>query len=261
MSRGVRVLSKRYQATITRTSVALIVALCLVLVIAVPADASWFFERWYQPAPEPSPEPAPEPDPDPTPEPDSDPPSEPTPIYGGGYARRWLTPPAEPAPPPDEDTQPPVDDPPAQDPVDDSQAAYYSSHYPQSRVRASDETELLRMVNEERESVGLKPLTLDQDLVHLARAKAWDIIDNNYFAHQSPTYGSVWDMMRRANIPFVYAGENLARAGNVWVVHYRLMNSSGHRQNILRDRYTHVGIAVLRAEPSGVMAVQVFVGR
>lgn len=246
-------MSRRHHSRFSRTSVALIMALCLVLAMAVPADASWFFERWYRPAPEPAPEPAP----DPAPEPEPDPPSDPAPVYGGGYARRWLNPPTEPTPPPEEDTRPPVEAPPVQDPT----GAYYASHYPQSRVRASDEVELLRMVNQERQAVGLAPLTLDQDLVHLARAKAWDIIDNNYFAHESPTYGSVWDMMRRANIPFVYAGENLARAGNVWVVHYRLMNSSGHRRNILRDRYTHVGIAVLRAEPSGVVAVQVFVGR
>lgn len=247
-------MSRRCQSQITHTSIALIMALCLVMIMAVPADASWFFDRWYRPAPDtPS-----EPEPDPAPEPD--PPSAPAPVYGGGYAGRWLNPPAQPvpSPSPDEETRPPV----PEDPTgDDRGDAHYASHYPQSRVRVSDEAELLRMVNEERASVGLHPLTLDQDLVHLARAKAWDIIDNNYFAHQSPTYGSVWDMMRRANIPFVYAGENLARAGNVWVVHYRLMNSSGHRQNILRDRYTHVGIAVLRAEPSGVVAVQVFVGR
>ncbi|MFO8060318.1 MAG: CAP domain-containing protein, partial [Bacillota bacterium] len=60
---------------------------------------------------------------------------------------------------------------------------------------------------------------------------------------------------------FVYAGENLAKAGSVYVCHYRLMESSGHRANILNSRFTHIGIGVLTGQPSGVVVTQLFVGR
>ncbi len=133
--------------------------------------------------------------------------------------------------------------------------------YPSSWVRKSDEENLLWLMNGERAAAGLPQLTVDLRLQDLARAKAWDIIDNGYFAHHSPTHGSPWDHLREAQVPFVYAGENLATAGNVWVVHRRLMQSPGHQANILNRIYIHVGNGVLDGRPSGVVVAQIFVGR
>ena len=264
-------MAKGLHRTLVHAAVAVIMAMLLVASVAVPAEASWFFERWYNPDPEPpvsdpAPEPpAPEP---PAPEPPvSEPDSEPsTPTYVGGWARRWLSPP-DTSPPPVDDPgvtdppaqpAPPADPPPADPP---SSGHYFSSDYPSSRVRASNEWEMLDLVNKERTDRGLNPLQVDPRLTDAARAKSWDIIDNNYFAHHSPTYGSPWDMLREAQIPFVRAGENLGKAGNVWVVHARLMNSSGHRSNILSPNFTHVGIGIMTGQPSGVVVTQIFVGR
>ncbi len=252
-------MARGFYRTAAYGTVAVMLAMLLVLSVAVPAEASWFLRRWYDPdVSEPAPEPpAPEPEP-PAPEPD---PAPSTPTYTGGWARRWLSPPDDAAPPVDADDgqQEEVSDPPPADPPSDGH--YFSSHYPSSRVRASDEWELLRLVNEERAERGLGSLQVDPRVTDAARAKVWDIIENNYFAHQSPTYGSPWDMLREAGIPFIYAGENLAKAGNIWVVHYRLMNSSGHRANILNPRFTHVGIGVMNGQYSGVVVAQIFVGR
>jgi len=133
--------------------------------------------------------------------------------------------------------------------------------YPRDEVRPDDEALLLRLVNEEREKAGLRPLVLDPALVRVARTKCWDMIANNYFSHTSPTFGTVFDMYRANGIPFVTGGENIAIAGSAYVVHARLMHSSGHRRNILHPDFTHIGIGVLNARPSGVMVAQAFIGR
>lgn len=69
---------------------------------------------------------------------------------------------------------------------------------------------MIDLVNQERAKAGLPALQVDLELVKLARMKGQDMIDKNYFAHQSPTYGSPFDMMRNAGVKFTYAGENLA---------------------------------------------------
>ncbi len=119
---------------------------------------------------------------------------------------------------------------------------------------------MLGLVNDERTQRGLRPLTVDPVLTALARLKSQDLVQNRYFAHNSPTYGSPFQMMRDAGVQYRTAGENLSSAGNVHVSHYRLMNSDGHRSNILRASYTHVGIGIVR-NSSGVMVTQLFIGR
>jgi uncharacterized YkwD family protein len=123
------------------------------------------------------------------------------------------------------------------------------------------EQEMLNLVNQERAKAGLNPLEPDMELVKLARMKAQDMIDNGYFAHQSPTYGSPFDMMRSAGITYRTAGENLAGAGTVQRAHTALMNSDGHRRNILNPAFDHVGIGIIEGGPYGLMCVQMFTGQ
>ena len=78
-----------------------------------------------------------------------------------------------------------------------------------------------------------------------------------FFAHDSARTGDVGDRLRTAGIRFGVAGENLALAPNVSAVHSGLMNSPGHRANILHGEFTHVGIGVVEG-PIGLMVVQVF---
>ncbi|HZJ57100.1 MAG TPA: CAP domain-containing protein [Clostridia bacterium] len=121
--------------------------------------------------------------------------------------------------------------------------------------------QMLDMVNQERIKAGLKPLAWDSDLANVAQVKAKDMSDNNYFDHNSPTYGSPFEMMKKFGITYRAAGENLAGSGGVDRAHVGLMNSEGHRKNILNPNFTHLGIGVEKSTRYGYVYVQMFVGR
>ncbi|AOT69732.1 CAP domain-containing protein [Geosporobacter ferrireducens] len=124
-----------------------------------------------------------------------------------------------------------------------------------------NEEELLRMLNAERVKKGLNPLKVDMEITKVARLKSQDMIDNNYFSHNSPTYGGPFDMMKQFGIHYIYAGENLAGNPSIQGAHTSLMNSQGHRDNILNPNFTHVGIGVREGSQYGKLATQMFVGR
>lgn len=148
-------------------------------------------------------------------------------------------------------------------------ASWYTKPYqPQNTGSSSgnayasqEELYMLELINKERTSRGLNPLKMDNDLVRLARLKSKDMIDNNYFSHHSPTYGSPFDMMRDFGIQYKYAGENLAGNRSVEAAHQALMNSEGHRANILKPEYNYIGIGIVDGGPYGKMITQLFVGR
>ena len=128
---------------------------------------------------------------------------------------------------------------------------------PDSSVR-SFEQEVIRLVNEQRVKNGLNPLTENWELSRVARYKSQDMVDNRYFSHTSPTYGSPFQMIRAFGISFRQAGENIAYGQrtpqavvNAW------MNSSGHRANILNASYTQIGVGYVAA---GNYWTQMFIG-
>jgi uncharacterized protein YkwD len=126
----------------------------------------------------------------------------------------------------------------------------------------SDETSeetLLNLVNKERTSRGLHALKLDTSLRSLARNYAVEMLENGFFAHVSQVDGSSpGDRANRANIEYTVLGENLAYAPDVYIAHQGLMNSEGHRKNILSPEYGRVGIGVIDAGYYGKMFVQEF---
>jgi uncharacterized YkwD family protein len=126
---------------------------------------------------------------------------------------------------------------------------------------SGQENQMFGLVNQERAKAGLRSFAADMQLVELARKKSKDMIDHNYFGHTSPTYGSPFDMMRKAGVSYFYAGENLAANSSVSGAHQALMNSSGHRANILNPNFTHIGIGILSSSKYPVMVTQMFVGR
>ncbi|WP_053955970.1 CAP domain-containing protein [Inediibacterium massiliense] len=125
----------------------------------------------------------------------------------------------------------------------------------------SNEDEMFRLVNGERTKQGLKPLQLDMEVTKVARIKAQDLIDNNYFSHNSPTYGSPFDMLKKFGAEYAYAGENLAGNQSVQAAHTALMNSKGHRENILNPNFTHIGIGIKDGGQYGKMFTQMFIGK
>lgn len=122
----------------------------------------------------------------------------------------------------------------------------------------SFEREVIRLVNEIRVQNGLKPLTEHWELSRVARYKSQDMVDNRYFSHTSPTYGSPFQMIKAFGLSFRTAGENIAYGQrtpqavvNAW------MNSSGHRANILNASYTQIGVGYAAA---GHYWTQMFIG-
>jgi uncharacterized YkwD family protein len=122
-----------------------------------------------------------------------------------------------------------------------------------------DEALMLELVNQERTKQGLKPLLMHPELTGLARLKAEDMLKHGYFSHISPAYGSPFQMMEEAGIRYSYAGENLAGSPTANQAHAALMNSPGHRANILNANFTHVGIGIVDGGNFGKIFVQMFI--
>ncbi len=120
------------------------------------------------------------------------------------------------------------------------------------------EAEVIRLVNDIRKQNGLSPLTANWELSRVARYKSQDMVDNRYFAHNSPTYGTPFEMMRAFGLSFRTAGENIAygyatprKVVDGW------MNSSGHRANILNASYKQIGVGYVA---KGNYWTQMFMG-
>ena len=108
------------------------------------------------------------------------------------------------------------------------------------------QTEMLGYINEARADANLPPLKLDAKLSEGATLKSKDMATNNYFSHESPTYGSPFEMMRSLGITYSYAGENIAKHMTVKSAHDGFMNSSGHRANILSKSFNKVGLGFVK---------------
>ena len=107
----------------------------------------------------------------------------------------------------------------------------------------SFEQEVIRLINEIRAQNGLKALTYDWELSRVARIKSQDMKDNRYFSHNSPVYGTPFEMMKNFGISYRSAGENIAKGyATPQAVVNGWMNSSGHRANILNANFTHIGV-------------------
>lgn len=122
----------------------------------------------------------------------------------------------------------------------------------------SYEKEVVRLVNEIRRENGLNPLTEDWELSRVARYKSQDMLDNKYFSHTSPVYGSPFTMMKNFGLSYRSAAENIAKGQstpeavvNAW------MNSSGHRANILNASYKKIGVGYVK---NGHYWTQMFIG-
>jgi uncharacterized protein YkwD len=127
-----------------------------------------------------------------------------------------------------------------------------------SRPRPDLEKQMLDLVNKERVANGLNPLAPDPELTEVARRHSADMFVRGYFAHDTPEGLSPFDRMRQANVRFTTAGENLALAPTIPVAHNGLMNSPGHRANILRPEFGRLGIGVMDGGMRGLMVSQEF---
>ncbi|MEW4211784.1 CAP domain-containing protein [Priestia megaterium] len=130
----------------------------------------------------------------------------------------------------------------------------------QTKDASQFEQKVVDLVNQEREKQGLTPLTLNKKLSDVARTKSKDMMDKGYFDHNSPTYGSPFDMMKQFGIEYTTAGENIAKGQqspedvmNAW------MNSDGHRKNILNPDFTEIGVGYVKGDTT--YWTQQFIGK
>lgn len=124
------------------------------------------------------------------------------------------------------------------------------------------ENEVIRLTNIERSKKGLPALKANWQLSRVARYKSNDMLNNNYFSHTSPVYGSPFEMIKNFGIRYTAAGENIAKGQpdpksvvNAW------MNSSGHRANILSTKYTEIGVGFAKSKNGTTYWTQMFIKR
>jgi uncharacterized protein YkwD len=110
---------------------------------------------------------------------------------------------------------------------------------------------LLELVNADRARARLAPLQLDDELSLIALAHSRDMHDNNFIGHTSKTTGSASDRLQRAGVRTDLVLENVGRDYGPEEVHRALMESPGHRANVVHPTATHIGIGVVREVDEG----------
>ena len=125
----------------------------------------------------------------------------------------------------------------------------------------SDEWEVFNLINQQRSQNGLSPLKIDYEVQKVARIKAQDMVNNNYFSHTSPTYGSPFNMLNNFKVSYRTAGENIAGNSSNSAAVTACMNSSGHKANILNSSFNYTGIGVINGSKYGKIYVQMFIGK
>lgn len=121
---------------------------------------------------------------------------------------------------------------------------------------------VIQKTNELRVQKGLLPLEKNAKLAKAAEAKAEDMYEKQYFAHQSPTGATPWDWMDQNHYNFAYAGENLAinfqdtqKLIDAWLA------SPAHKDNLLNSRFREIGVSVKTIKFEGktyTLVVQMF---
>lgn len=120
-------------------------------------------------------------------------------------------------------------------------SSYYEPGPPQLELL------LIHLVNNERKVMGLPEFTIDAALSDIARSHSIKMADEGKISHTFPEYPPLDERLARANIFFHAAAENVA-CGDTSVmelIHEALMESPGHRDNLLSDQYSHLGVGII----------------
>lgn len=120
------------------------------------------------------------------------------------------------------------------------------------------EAQLLVLVNQERTKRGLQVLKADPEIAVVARKHSADMFSRGYFSHYTPEGTDPFTRMKKGHVRFLTAGENLALAQTLTIAHNGLMNSPGHRANILNPAFGRLGISILDGGVYGLMITQNF---
>jgi uncharacterized protein YkwD len=116
----------------------------------------------------------------------------------------------------------------------------------QNPVDAEGEQRMLELINQERARAGVAPLKLDSHLTQAARKHTQRMIDQDSVAHQLPGEDVLLIRLVAEEVRSDHDGENIAKHSDVESAHHALMESPGHRANILNPEFNSVGIGILR---------------
>lgn len=125
---------------------------------------------------------------------------------------------------------------------------------------SQEEQEVLDLVNQYRMQNGLEALKPLARLQQTAKLKAKDLVENEYFSHDSKQLGTPFEMLKANQVDYDIAGENLAgnmtpkKAVESWI------NSKTHRENMLEERFNYTGVCVIESPIYGEIFVQLFIG-
>ncbi len=118
------------------------------------------------------------------------------------------------------------------------------SNDPPPKTQAEAEERMLVLVNKDRANHGLAALALDPRLTGIARLHSDEMLETGNVAHVSPRTGSAGDRVKAGGVRTAVILENVARAYGVAEAELGLMNSPGHRANLLSTDVNHVGIGI-----------------
>lgn len=122
-----------------------------------------------------------------------------------------------------------------------------------------EEKEFLNLINANRKNSGISELKIDSKIQNIARLKAKDLNENNYFSHTSPKFGNIDNMLGSFEISYIASSENIAGNKNLAGAVEAWMNSENHKANILNEKYEYTGVSVVDSDTYGKIFVQVFV--
>jgi uncharacterized protein YkwD len=113
------------------------------------------------------------------------------------------------------------------------------------RGQSLDELKLFNLINQEREKAGLLKFQWNADLAKSARAHAQLLAERQHLSHQFTGEPVLSDRVGATGLRFDAAAENVASGAEVEDTHVALMNSPGHRANILNAKFNAAGLAVV----------------
>ncbi|KIQ95773.1 putative protein, YkwD family [Anoxybacillus thermarum] len=117
----------------------------------------------------------------------------------------------------------------------------------EKQVEQANANQIFDITNVMRARHGVPPLTWDERVAKVAYEHSKDMVENKFFAHESPTTGDLQQRLIKANIPFEVAGENIAAEYiDAPAVVEAWLNSRSHRQTLLNEELTHLGVGVYK---------------
>jgi len=133
----------------------------------------------------------------------------------------------------------------------------FAAHYTTASLSVQEQT-AGNLLNNDRARYNFAPLIIDPALCRIARIKSEDMRDNQYFAHTSPTYGDVRQMLTHFGYSYRAASENIAHHATIEKAQAAFLSSPGHRKNIMSSAYTKVGLGVAIDQNGFVYLTQIF---